>query len=116
MRALCLILVLSLLAALCLGGCAGKQSKNMYAQAENWAYLETDATEKAVDVFFICPTVYGGDSETFNIALDDEKTKESFVGATNMENGIYDADCRFFAHYYRQAGLNVYEMESAARY
>ena len=112
MRTLCLILVVSMLAALCLSGCAGK---NIYAQAENWAYLETDATEKAADVFFICPTVYGGDSDTFNMALDDEKTKESFVGATNMEKGIYDGDCRFFAPYYRQAGLNVYEMESAAR-
>ena len=116
MRVLCLILVVSLLAALCLGGCADKQSKNLYAQAENWAYLETADTGKAADVFFICPTVYGGDSETFNMALDDEKTKENFVGATNMKKDIYDADCIFFAPYYRQAGLNVYEMESAARY
>ena len=112
MRTLCLILVVSMLAALCLSGCAGK---NIYAQAENWAYLETDATEKAADVFFICPTVYGGDSDTFNMALDDEKTKESFVGATNMEKGIYDGDCRFFAPYYRQAALNVYEMAIADR-
>ena len=115
LRTLCLILVVSMLAALCLSGCVDKNTKNLYAQAENWAYLETDATEKAADVFFICPTVYGGDSDTFNMALDDEKTKESFVGATNMEKGIYDGDCRFFAPYYRQAALNVYEMESADR-
>ena len=112
MCTLCLILVVSMLAALCLSGCAGK---NIYAQAENWAYLETDATEKAADVFFICPTVYGGDGDTFNMALDDEKTKESFVGATNMEKGIYDGDSRFFAPYYRQAALNVYEMAIADR-
>ena len=114
-RTLCLILVVSMLAALCLGGCTGKQSKNMYAQSENWAYLETDSSEKKADVFFICPTVYGGDSNAFNMALDDDKTKESFVGATNMEKGIYDGNCRFFAPYYRQAALNVYEMEPADR-
>ena len=115
MRALSLILVLTMLAALCMSGCASKQSENLYAQPENWAYLETDTGDKAADVFFICPTVYGGDGTTFNMALDDEKTKESFVGATNMEKGIYDGDCRFFAPYYRQAGLNVYEMEIANR-
>ena len=115
MQALCLVLVVSILAALCLSGCADKQSENMYALPENWAYLETDTAGKTADVFFICPTVYGGDSNSFNMALDDTDTKESFVGATNMEKGIYDGDCRFFAPYYRQAGLNVYEMESADR-
>lgn len=115
MRTLCLVLVLSMLAALCLTGCANKQTENLYALSENWAYLETDNSEKAADVFFICPTVYGGDSNTFNMALDDAVTKESFLGATNMEKGIYDRDCRFFAPYYRQAALNVYEMEIADR-
>ena len=114
-RSLCLVLVLSMLAVLCLSGCSGKQGENLYAQSENWAYLETETSEKTADVFFICPTVYGGDSDTFNMALDDAETKESFVGATNMEKGIYDADCRFFAPYYRQAGLNAYELESADR-
>ncbi len=115
MRAVCLSLVLLLLTALCFSGCSAKQNQNIYSQFENWAYLETDVSNKAADVFFICPTVYGGDSETFNMALDDVETKESFLGATNMEKGIYDADCRFFAPYYRQAALNVYEMESSDR-
>lgn len=115
MRTLCLVLVLSMLTALCLSGCANKQSENLYALSENWAYLETDTSGKTADVFFICPTVYGGDSNTFNMALDDTKSKESFLGATNMEKGIYDGDCRFFAPYYRQAALNVYEMERADR-
>ena len=113
MRALSLALAALLLTALC--ACSGKESENLYALTENWAYLETDASGKAADVFFICPTVYGGDSDVFNMALDNTKAKSSFLGATNMEKGIYDADCRFFAPYYRQAALNVYEMESADR-
>lgn len=115
MRTLGLVLVLSMLAALCLSGCASQKSENLYALSENWAYLETDASEKTADVFFICPTVYSGDSNRFNMALDDAETKESFLGATNMEKGIYDGDCRFFAPYYQQAGLNVYEMEPVDR-
>ena len=112
MGTLCLSFVL-VLTMLC--GCADRQSENLYAKAENWAYLETDVDGKEADVFFICPTVYGGSSDQFNMALDDAETKESFLGATNMEKGIYDADCRFFAPYYRQAALNVYEMERADR-
>ena len=109
-RVACLSIVALLIAVLCLSGCTAKQ-ENIYAKAENWAYLETDTSDKEADVFFICPTVYGGDSENCNMALDDTETRQSFLGATNMEKGIYDADCRFFAPYYRQVGLSVYQMD-----
>ncbi len=66
-------------------------------------------------MFFICPTVYGGDDGACNMSLNDAETKESFLGAVNMEKGIYDGECRFFAPYYRQAALNVYEMDLADR-
>ena len=49
------------------------------------------------------------------MSLSDEDTKESFMGAINMEKGIYDDESRFFAPYYRQIGLNVYEMDEAER-
>ena len=109
-RVTCLSIVALLIAVLCLSGCTAKQ-ENIYAKAENWAYLETDTSDKEADAFFICPTVYGGDSENCNMALDDEETRQSFLGATNMEKGIYDTDCRFFAPYYRQVGLSVYQMD-----
>ena len=85
-----------------------------YAQVENWAYLETEEDGEA-DVFFICPTVYGGGEDRYNMPMDDEEAKASFVGATNMEKGIYDEDCRFFAPYYRQAGLSAYELAEEER-
>ena len=80
-----------------------------YAQAENWAYRGTDATKKA-DIFFVCPTVYSGEQGKYQMPLDDTSAKESFLGATNMEKGIYDPYGSFYAPYYRQVGLNVYEM------
>ena len=85
-----------------------------YALAENWAYLET-GDEQPADVFFICPTVYGGGENSFNMAMDDAEAKASFLGATNMEKGIYDESAAMFAPYYRQAGLNVYELPEAER-
>ena len=86
-----------------------------YSLAENWAYLSEGPDDTLADVFFICPTVYGGDENVFNMSLSDEETKADFLGATNMEKGIYDENARFFAPYYRQAGLNVYELSAEER-
>lgn len=108
-----LIVLLALVFAL--AGCNPEpQTSSIYEDAGNWAYLETEETA-AADVFFICPTVYGGTEESYNMSLEDTAAKEAFLGATNMEKGIYDEDTRFFAPYYRQAGLNVYEMPPEER-
>ena len=108
-------LFLDLILTFTLAGCgdSGGQS-SLYAQADNWAYLETDKAADA-DVFFICPTVYAGGEDSCNMSMDDETTKGDFLGATNMEKGIYDQEARFFAPYYRQAGLNVYELPAGER-
>lgn len=106
-RTTAIILIVLMVSALF--GCAPAEQDSIYAQAANWAYLETDKSASA-DVFFVCPTVYFGDEDSFNMSLEDTETKENFLGATNMEKGIYDEDCRFFAPYYQQAGLNVYEL------
>jgi hypothetical protein len=81
-----------------------------YSLEENWSYLELDTTQKDADVFFICPTVYGGAD---NLSLSDTETMESFLGAINMEKGIYDDNARFFAPKYQQVGLEVYTLEEA---
>ena len=101
----------------CLIGCgqADKARSVEYAKAENWAYFEEDKEASLTDVFFICPTVYGGGKDDWNMPLDDQEARESFLGATNMEKGIYDGAGRFFAPYYRQAGLSVYELPAEER-
>lgn len=108
-----LVVLLVLLVAF--AGCSkAPQSDSIYGDPANWAYLETAETASA-DVFFICPTVYGGAEDSYNMSLEDDATKEAFLGATNMEKGIYDEDARFFAPYYCQAGLNVYELSPEER-
>ena len=109
-----LSLLLALALVFALAGCEAAQEPSVYAQAESWAYLETEEDASA-DVFFICPTVYGGGEDSFNMSMDDEETKAEFLGATNMEKGIYDEDARFFAPYYRQAGLNAYALSTEER-
>ncbi|MBQ2062612.1 MAG: DUF3089 domain-containing protein [Oscillospiraceae bacterium] len=79
-----------------------------YENPDNWAYFETDA-DKPADVFLVCPTVDMNDE--FNMSLDDEDTRASFLGALNMERGIYEGSGRMFAPYYRQAAMKVYGLD-----
>ena len=94
-------------------GCSAEKTVD-YSLSENWACLESDVENKTADVFFLCPTIYS-DENNFNMPLGDDKINASFIGATNMEKGIYDGDARFFAPYYRQAGLTVYKMPEDER-
>ncbi|MDD4847874.1 MAG: DUF3089 domain-containing protein [Bacteroidales bacterium] len=86
-----------------------------YSNTGNWAYFENDQTQKSADIFFIAPTVYGGDDTSFNMPMDDITVRANFLGAINMEKGIYDDNARFFAPYYRQARLNVYKLSAKER-
>lgn len=93
--------------------CAKKEIETSNVDQEcEWAFCETDTTGKQADVFFVCPTVYNGSSEQPRMSLEDSISKAKFIGATNMERGIYDDNCRFFAPYYQQAGLNVYSQST----
>ena len=66
--------------------------------------------DKPADLFFVCPTVDMGKEGNFNSYITDEKYRESFDGATNMELGIYDDVARIYAPYYRQATFPVYSL------
>lgn len=49
-----------------------------------------------------------------NMSLANAGDRESFVGALNMELGIYSGQCEVFAPYYRQATLAAYALEGEA--
>lgn len=83
----------------------GDTDKVDYVNADNWAYY-AEGEDKDADLFLICPTV--DMKEENNMSIDDEETKESFLGALNMERGIYEDSTRMFAPYYRQAAMQVY--------
>lgn len=98
-------------------GCeaSGGKSRSVpadYSVAENWAYNGVGAG-KDTDVFLICPTVDMKDE--WNMSLDDEETKADFLGALNMERGIYEDCARLYAPYYRQAAMKVYGLKETER-
>ena len=79
-----------------------------YSDSGNWAYYAI-GEDKPVDLFLVCPTVDMRDE--FNMSMDDAETKAAFLGALNMERGIYENSARMFAPYYRQAAMKVYSLE-----
>ncbi len=81
-------------------GCGKQKDSVDYADKNNWAYYEIGEGKEA-DLFLIAPTVDWNDE--YNMSMDDEETKEIFVGALNMERGIYEDSTRMFAPFYRQA-------------
>ncbi len=85
-----------------------------YGKRENWAYYESVPSDKTADVFFVCPSVVvGGGPGSYLMSLSSADARAAFLGATNMEKGIYDADARFFAPYYRQITLPAYRLGAA---
>lgn len=85
-----------------------------YSQPANWAYYGIgDVQEKPADLFLVCPTVDMGIQGNHRMSLEDATMKENFVGALNMERGIYEENTRMYAPFYRQVSLPVYTISLA---
>ena len=80
-----------------------------YSNMYNWAYWNKGEGKEA-DLFFVCPTVDMGKDGNFVADITNEKYRESFLGAINMELGIYADVARIYAPYYRQATFPVYSL------
>ena len=79
---------------------------NKYSDMNNWAYY-AHGDNKISDLFFICPTVDIGETGDKSMNLANEKVRNNFVGAVNMEIGIYNENSAVYAPFYRQATMTV---------
>ena len=80
-----------------------------YSDRKNWAFWNS-GEDKEADLFIICPVVDMGKDGNFNADITDEKTKSKFVGALNMELGIYTDTASVYSPYYRQVTFPVYSL------
>ena len=101
--------IVFLLGLISLTGCSSDRiSTNPldYSTDTFWAYLPDGNT--GTDVFFVAPTVFFGDAENMNMDVNDSLSRVSFLGAINMEKGIYEFAENFYAPFYRQTSLYCY--------
>ena len=101
MKRLCCFILAALCALLPL---AASAEATDYADPALWAYHAVGA-DKPADVFLIAPTVDMGADGRMNMILTDETNRERFVGALNMERGIYEDTLTLYAPFYRQATM-----------
>ena len=91
--------------------CSSTWGENIYSKPANWAYFAEG--ESNVDLFLIAPTV--DINNEYNMSLSDDYTMGNFLGALNMQRGIYEASTRMYAPYYRQMSLKAYELPEISR-
>ncbi len=85
-----------------------------YSDMSNWAFWDS-GEDKEADLFIVCPTVDMGKAGNYNADITDEKTRSKFVGALNMELGIYTDTASVYSPYYRQATFPVYSLDEEER-
>lgn len=114
-RKITMVIVWTAALLLLLGGAAAETPAEArepldYGDTRNWVYFGSEDGEAAADVFFIAPSAFGGKEGSYLMDLGNEKGVNNFIGAINMEKGIYDRNTRFYAPLYRQAGYRVYTL------
>ena len=106
MRNKAVIIILSIFVLLT--SCQTVSSVPDYSDPSLWAYYaEGDGLD--ADLFIIAPTVDMGGDGNSNMSLSDEGTKEAFIGALNMERGIFDEYTAMYSPFYRQMTFPVYD-------
>ena len=71
--------------------------------------LRDEATDSAVDVFFIHPTTYTQHIKTNNAFIDDNYVNAKTDYSTILyQASVFNAQCRVFAPRYRQASINMF--------
>lgn len=78
-----------------------------YSAATNWAYLPKSLHDARAVLFIVAPTVDLGKAGNMNMDINDAAMRHNFVGALNMQLGIYSGTA-VFAPFYRQASLVTY--------
>ena len=111
-RRFCRPAVLLVSIILLLFSCRTVPSSPDYSDPALWAYY-AEGQGKDAALFLICPTVDMGESGNLNMSLADEDVKASFIGALNMERGIYEDSAVLYAPFYRQMTFPVYEKRIA---
>ena len=101
-RFICIVLIFS-----CSLFSVFPDGKTDYSDKANWAYF-SDGEDKKADLFIIAPTVDMGKAGNTNMSFSDEKRMANFLGALNMERGIFDGTCRLYSPYYHQMTMKVY--------
>ena len=113
------VVLIALLLAFCFSvtSCSGTitprskvKSDIDYSRPDMWIYAGTGEAE--ADCFYICPTVYNAMGKDLNMPVTDPIGKFSFAGAVKSQKGVYSDCCNMYVPLYRQAAIEVYNLDA----
>ncbi len=105
-------MVLPLLAAACSLEPPTRAPEPDYALAQDWVSLPK-APQKAVDVFWVYPTVYQG--KPVVAAIDSAQMRQGAEFTLLVQASVFEDSANIFAPLYRQTNLSVVSMDRATR-
>ncbi len=101
------LVIMLIISAVNLMSCSKDEDENPvnpdYSSAENW--LRKPSPSKAVDVFYVYPTVSSATSGSMDITDPSERALAE--GILKAQASVYEGETNVFAPYYRQMSTNV---------
>ncbi len=107
---------IALLTILCtaglLAGCGSSSTANQgpdYSKTANWLALPSSSDAKAIDVFFLYPTVYQQSSsdDPMVCAIDNPQMQAGAQAALTRTATAFETEANIYAPYYEQAAIQV---------
>jgi hypothetical protein len=74
-----------------------------YSQISSWVF-QAESPDKPVDVFYVYPTIYAGDSPA-NMDIQDAELRSSAGRLMDAQANVYAENANVFAPFYRQMSL-----------
>lgn len=85
-----------------------------YARAESWAALPApERRALPADVFYVYPTIFGGNGPE-KMDTSDEALRARADVQIRINGGVFAGTANLFAPYYRQASIELVDMDAAA--
>lgn len=86
-----------------------------YADAASWARLPApERRDKPVDVFYVYPTIFRGKGGPQKMDVADAALRERADVQIRIDGGVFVERANLFAPYYRQASIEILQMDEAA--
>jgi len=76
-----------------------------YDESSSWLFQEL-SSQKKLDVFYVYPTIYGGENPT-NMDIYNEELRDKAMRSFKKQTGVYTEVGNIFAPFYRQVSMAV---------
>ena len=86
-------------------GCKTNSQAPDYQEASSWVF-QAPTPDKPVDVFYVYPTIYGGDSPA-NMDISNADLRGTAEHLIDIQASVYSNSANIFAPYYRQMSITM---------